>query len=343
MKSLIVLVACVCLPSHALVFVLNDTTGMTQQQLDGFNAAAALWTSELTDDVTVRIDIGMASLDPGVLGQAGSETIAVSYADARAALISDISSTDDTLATVTLPAATYIGFLTNNEITGDLEVDNNNTSNNYWLNVNRATAKAMGELSDDGSSKDATITFNTDFDWDYDRSDGISATFYDFIGIAAHEIGHALGFTSGVSSVDYNSAPNGPDAGDELDGFRIFKPLDLFRYSDRTDSYAVQWDWAYGGTPYFSLDSGATSLATFETGTYNGSGYNPSHWTDSLGFGIMDPTAGAGELLAISTLDLRAFDVIGWDLAAIPEPSTLMLVAGVFSFLVGTRRKPRRI
>ena len=36
-------------------------------------------------------------------------------------------------------------------------------------------------------------------------------------------------------------------------------------------------------------------------GVYNGShGRQASHWQDHLGLGILDPTASAGELLAIS-------------------------------------------
>ena len=65
-------------------------------------------------------------------------------------------------------------------------------------------------------------------------------------------------------------------------------------------------------TKNFSLDGCATSLGTFSTGVVHGDGRQASHWKDNLGLGIMDPTAGTGELLTVTALDLTAFDAIGW-------------------------------
>lgn len=68
-------------------------------------------------------------------------------------------------------------------------------------------------------------------------------------------------------------------------------------------------------------------MAPFSTGSYNGDGRQASHWKDSLGLGILDPTAAPGEVLFITPLDLRSLDAIGWDAtsAAVPEPSSLLL------------------
>ena len=72
----------------------------------------------------------------------------------------------------------------------------------------------------------------------------------------------------------------------------------------------------------------------------HGDGRQASHWKDSLGLGIMDPTAAPGELLSISANDLRLFDLIGYDIAVVPEASslTLLLIGSVLS-LAGWRRK----
>ncbi len=197
------------------------------------------------------------------------------------------------------------------------------TGNNRTLDVNRANAKALGLLADDALIADAEITFSSQFTWDFDPSDGLTPSTVDFVGVATHEIGHALGFVSGVDTVDVTTEPNGPYAPSYLDSYRVFSVLDLFRYSGQ----GVH-DMSVGGTPYFSIDNGLTSIASYSTGAYNGDGRQASHWKDNLGIGIMDPTLGYAELATITETDLRAFDVIGWDRrASVPEAgSTITFV-----------------
>ena len=85
---------------------------------------------------------------------------------------------------------------------------------------------------------------------------------------------------------------------------------------------------------YFSVDGGLSPLAEFSTG----STYEASHWKDNLNLGLMDPTAGVGELLAFSENDLRALDVIGYD-RVVPEPSTGVCgLAAVGLAVLGRRR-----
>ena len=67
-----------------------------------------------------------------------------------------------------------------------------------------------------------------------------------------------------------------------------------------------------------------------------------SHWKDNLGLGIMDPTAGNGELLAISANDITGFDVIGYDLVSMPEPATFGVIAGVALLGIGAGGRMRR-
>ena len=83
---------------------------------------------------------------------------------------------------------------------------------------------------------------------------------------------------------------------------------------------------------------------TFSTGTTFGDGRQASHWKDNLGIGIMDPTAGTGELLAISAADIQAFDVIGWtkaQAAAVPEPGTWAMMMVGFGLVGGALRRRR--
>jgi hypothetical protein len=52
----------------------------------------------------------------------------------------------------------------------------------------------------------------------------------------------------------------------------------------------------------------------------------------------MDPTAGTGELLSISSLDIQAVDVIGWNVA-VPEPLTIRGAMTAFGFGAAFKRK----
>ena len=126
---------------------------------------------------------------------------------------------------------------------------------------------------------------------------------YDFIGIAAHEIGHALGFLSGVDTADqYAKFGYGG-----LDQSAWGTPLDLFRYQNG------KRDWTVGGTPCFSINGGATCGAAFATGYYTGDRQQASHWLNGKHLGVFNPTASAGAALQISGNDLAALDAIGWN------------------------------
>jgi hypothetical protein len=345
-------------PANALTFNFNPAAGTSQLAIDGFKAAGALWSSVLTDNVTININIDFKKLAPGVLGETSSTEQLFSYNQVRTALNSDKSSTDDSRAVGSLSSNSSFNMLLNrtaNSPNGNGSatpyLDDDGDANNSQIRMTNANAKALGLETTVAS--DADISFSSLFTWDFDRSNGISANAYDFIGVAAHEIGHALGFISGVDILDSNSLQsNDPfrrtlsssDATDVVIGdalqansafadnvFNYVNTLDLFRYStDSTAQGAIDWT-ADKRDKYFSLDGGKTKIASFSTGETYGDGRQASHWKDNIpSIGIMDPTGGLGELLTISELDLQGFDVIGWNRVAaanatsIPEPSNFI-------------------
>ena len=325
--------------ASALNFNFTFTPTSTSQDIAGFNAAGAFWSSQFSDNVTLNMNVGTGALGSGILAQANSTKTSVTYTDFRTKLGNDATSATDTSALSSLSVGPSFNMLlnrTSNNPNGSgsatAYLDNDGDANNTTLSLTTANAKALGYTF--GSGPDASITFGNAFSFDYDSSNGVTAGTYDFVGIAIHEIGHALGFVSGVDILDGNSPPgSGPFADNQ---FTFVSSLDLFRYSAASTASGVM-DWTASTTDkYFSLDKGVTSVASFSTGTTFGDGRQASHWKDNLGLGIMDPTAATGEALAAGPNDFLAFDAIGWNV--VPEPSVAML--GVIGAFLGfTRRK----
>jgi hypothetical protein len=325
-------------PANALTFNFTPTAATSQQARDGFAAAGNLWSSLFTDNVTINIDIDFSDIGAGTLASAGSTAYFFNYQSVYNALNSDRTTADDNRAVASLVnGSTYkrlLNHTTNNTVSGSLAPELFNSGD---VIINSANAKALGLYSNPGS--DASISFNsTGYTWDFDGSNGIAANTYDFVGIAAHEIGHALGF---VSRVDYiastvDTAYNGSAT-----------TLDLFRYSTASKALGAIDTTVGTDDKYFSIDGGVTPIAAFSTGVaFGGDGRQASHWKDNLGLGIMDPTSAAGELLQITNNDAQALDVIGWNRVnnstKIPEPADFVgtLICGAFGVkLVLKRRK----
>jgi hypothetical protein len=316
-----------------VAFNLIPEAGTPQFAIDAFTAAANRWSAVLADNITVNVQIGFSSLGPFIIGQTGSEFAEYTYTDTVTALGNRRTSADDYSAHAALqPGPSYNRIInhTSNNPNGA------NSTTPYLNQMNRvgmttANAKALGLLGPT-ATLDGLIRFNSDLAFDFNPADGISFGHFDFLGVVAHELGHALGFVSGVDDIDYLG-------GAYPDSTFSSNLLDLFRYSTTSLGFGA------GVTDYtadtrdkfFSLDGGQTSIALFSNGVTYGDGRQASHWKDNLGLGIMDPTAFPGELLVIGENDRRAFDALGYTLA-VPEPScgVLILVGGM---MLWRRRK----
>lgn len=305
----------------------NTTLSSNAAALAAFQRAAHRWETKFTDNITVNINCGLAALGNGIIGQASSFLLAGNYSAIRNAMVADAADETSNGIVASLPtAAQFTAFLK----------PGNTLANS--ITVTKANAKALGFTGLDTSFglSDATINFSTAFSFDFDDSDGITAGTMSFETVAAHEIGHALGFTSGVDGVDTSSNVTGNLTTLDLFRFRSSNLPTLGNFATTTRSFMA------GDAASFS--DGVNSWA-FSTGRTLGDGNQASHWkADEITgttIGIMDPTLDFGQTMSISNADLRAFDLIGYDLAPVPEPAT-MLVLGAALPLLAKRRRAKK-
>jgi len=347
--------------AHAgnMTFTLIDTggAGTGTKAYAGFKAATDYWSSVLVTkggNVNIVLDIGFNSLGNGILGSTGSSvaTAPIFSVESQLAAVSS-GNWLDAKAVADLPKL-YDGIFGSNtalkvytpgytDPVAKTGIDNSTKVfdadggfNNSVIGVNTANAKALG-YAINPATVDGSVSFNSDYSdaFDFNPGDGIAASHIDFVGVAIHEIGHALGFVSGVDDYDFVGT-GGPiadlpclqdgtlckdyPANDTWWGYT----LDLFRYSGKG-----QLDWTTGTDSYFSIDGGKSTVSSngyFSTGAFNGDGWQASHWaapinsagnfTCALPFeGVMNPYLCNGSNAVITGEDLDAFDAIGYNLA----------------------------
>jgi hypothetical protein len=307
----------------------------------GFRAAANYWQSVLQDNVALTFNVGFSSTGfaATTLGSTSSASSAKATTQWKTALTGDAKTALDSSVVSHLPN------VLNSQVT-----------------LNNTVQKALGIYTGSAATVDATIRFNSARAFDFDPRDGFATVASDFISVAVHEMGHALGFTSNVGTATTNAS----------------RPanIDLFRYKNGT------WDISYAGDPYFSIDGGATEFmgnAGFSAGP---DGFQTSHWREGARqhdgvsctvllekqVGILDPTGGLCQEGIVTAQDLAIFDAMGWDLnqdilqntdyakttssilqdyldsvSAVPEPSTWAMAFMGFGLAGAALRRRRRV
>lgn len=249
----------------------SSTTLAPAGFVTALNDAARQLGALITDNITVSID---ASWDASgqVLGEAGPENMQLySYNQVVAALGAHAQSPAARTAAQNLPASDPTG------------------GSGLYLSV--AQAEALGLLS--GTAlPDGTATFGTGGTvLDFSTTDRAVAGEEDFVGIAEHELAHALG-RSGWG-----------------DG-SAYALMDLYRFS--ADGVLVNDATIANNTSppaYFSVDDGATALANYAT---TGDYYD---WSAAVPDDSFDAYLAEGVANTLSPADETLMAALGFDVA----------------------------
>jgi hypothetical protein len=326
--------------ARAMVIVLTPDSGLAGNPaaLAAFNRAGKAWSSQFSNNMTVNIAAGLSGGfgDPNHIGHASSVKFQANYDFFRGKIIAAAAGEPDDTIVAALPTLAQF----NKTLPAGITFSGK-------FSATKANFKALGymdliDLDAVYGATDATITFNSAFAFDYDNSNGVSPGTIDFETVAAHEIGHALGFISGVDGVDLMK-----HAG--TTGEMLITPLDLFRFRDGVAGKDPTTVAEFTNFPRF-LDTGGVAIiddlkveTSLGTGTHTGDGDEASHWkNDDLSgqlLGVMDGSIYGGQIHPITAADIRALDLIGYRHApSVPEPGSVLFLAGGWAL---SRRRRR--
>jgi len=278
---------------------------------EAFLRAAATWESIIQSDVTVIIDVDYgptlfgSPFGGGTIGGTFVQTLAGPeiYPAVRERLIAAASNPQESELYQSLPAGTISTEL------GNVTALSAASPNLRVLGLINPVADPETEPANFGSPP--AMGFNSNFTFDFDPSDGIDADKTDFDAVATHEIGHALGFITGVGSRELS--PTATTVPRLWDLFRFRPGITLAGFATAP---RVQLS---GGEQVFFAGGNEFGLSTGRNNQTGGDQRQGSHWKEDDGtvgtgqyLGIMDPTIAGGTRKAITAAELSALDAFGF-------------------------------
>ena len=312
-----------------------------------FDRALAQWEAFISDPITVNFDVDFNTLGGSTLATATPVPVIAAYDVIRDQLVLDAASEPDDAIALSLPAQSQASF--------DLPFGFGLSGG---LEATKANLKALG-FSEAGldaqfGASDGSITFGTGLPFDFDNSDGVTPGTFDFESVAAHEIGHILGFSSAVDTVDSLIDSGLTPALGEPDLEITPTLFDLYRFEDGSindPSTAAEFttfarSLVPGSEDVFDqvLTGPALTELPLSTGAFTGDGLQASHFENSLGLGALEPSLGTGIIASVNINDARVLDLIGYDIsigttAAVPEPGMAVVTMFLTSAAALRRRR----
>jgi len=311
--------------AEALTFnlLLDSSIAGNMPAIEAFQRAADTWSSVIQDDMTVSIRMFDTPQAGNILANASPVFTGGNYDIIRQRMIDDAANEQDDWIVNHLPTSSQISW----------DLPEGFTTANTLISHSVALQRAWGFQANETLFNDGNIRFNSAQPFDYDNRDGITGGHYDFESVALHEIGHILGFESEVNLID------GRIGSGSSNTFTTGKILDLFRFADEPGknpetvsdftNFSRSLVPGQAAVTDFILPFGADLVEVpMSTGRVLGDGFAPDHYKDNgftgVRYGIFDPAFAPGEIVGLSTYDLRIMDLMGYDIDfAIPEPTSI--------------------
>jgi hypothetical protein len=299
----------------ALTIVPTFNANLSASSIATIKTAIKFYETTFSDPITVPIEFHNMSSG---LGASSFVVYNVSYAGYTTALNADRSTPDDATANVAIGTVDPVFGGTRISV---------HSANGRAIGL-ATNAVSLGSTFCSGLVVDGCIGLHLSIT--NDPGAGVGPGGYSLISTVEHEIDEVLGLGSGLQG-------NGTIFNNRI------APEDLFRYaSNGVRSFGLHAT-CPGPAAYFSIDGGATMLDQFNNCT-NGGDYadwvthTPQQVQDAFSNNSAKPT------LTRTSPEIRALDVIGYNVAA-PEPSSgILLATGLAAVALGRsrRRKTRR-